>query len=408
MNIYESLRTALTALSTNKTRAFLTMLGIIIGVAAVIALSSLGQGVQTMVGENIESLGANMLTIMAQQPDDASSRSILTTSDAEALADPLNVPALAAVAPQTSGNLYVTRGEESARVSVVATVPEYESVRSMNMAMGSFLTSADLQDRARVAVLGWGAYEELFTEGEYPLGEVINLEGTRFRVVGVLEEKGGMSAMTGEDDSVYVPMTTGLSRLFRERTLSGDYPVGVIYVTVVDESQTDTATRQITDLLRERHRLDNDDEDDFGILSQQQVMDISSEITGVLTLFLGAIAGISLFVGGIGIMNIMLVTVTERTREIGIRKAVGATSTNILVQFLIEALVLTMGGGLIGIALGVTTSRVLSNFMNVTPEVTAGIVSLAAGVACIVGLVFGTYPAMSAARLHPIEALRHE
>ena len=408
MNIYESLRTALTALSTNKMRAFLTMLGIIIGVAAVIALSSLGQGVQTMVGENIESLGANMLTIMAQQPDDASSRSILTTSDAEALADPLNVPALAAVAPQTSGNLYVTRGEESARVSVVATVPEYESVRSMNMAMGSFLTSADLQDRARVSVLGWGAYEELFTEGEYPLGEVINLEGTRFRVVGVLEEKGGMSAMTGEDDSVYVPMTTGLSRLFRERTLSGDYPVGAIYVTVVDESQTDTATRQITDLLRERHRLDNDDEDDFGILSQQQVMDISSEITGVLTLFLGAIAGISLFVGGIGIMNIMLVTVTERTREIGIRKAVGATSTNILVQFLIEALVLTMGGGLIGIALGVTTSRVLSNFMNVTPEVTAGIVSLAAGVACIVGLVFGTYPAMRAARLHPIEALRHE
>ena len=408
MNIYESLRTALTALYTNKMRAFLTMLGIIIGVAAVITLSALGQGVQTMVGENIESLGANMLTIIARRSDDALSRAVLTTSDAEALADPLNVPALAAVAPQMSGSLHITHGEESAILSVVATVPEYESVRSMNMAMGSFLTSADLEDRARVAVLGWGAYEELFAVGEYPLGEVINVEGTRFRVVGVLEEKGGMSAMTGEDDSVHVPMTTGLSRLFRQRTLSGDYPVGVIYATVVDESQTDTAMQQITDLLRERHRLDSDDEDDFGILSQQQVLDISSEITGVLTVFLGAIAGISLLVGGIGIMNIMLVTVTERTREIGIRKAVGATSYNILVQFLIEALVLTMGGGLIGIALGVTTSRVLSSIMNVTPEVTVGIVSLAAGVACLVGLTFGVYPAMRAARLHPIEALRHE
>jgi len=408
MNIYESLRTALTALSTNKMRAFLTMLGIIIGVAAVIALSSLGQGVQTMVSDNIESLGANMLTIMAQQPDDALSRASLTVSDAEALADPLNVSALAAVAPQTSGNLHVTHGEESATVSVVATVPEYESVRSLDMAMGSFLTSADLEDRARVAVLGWGAYEELFAEGEYPLGEVINAEGTRFRVVGVLEEKGGMSAMTGEDDSIHVPMTTGLARLFPERTLSGDYPVGVIYVTVVDESQTDTAVQQIRDLLRERHRLDNGNEDDFRIVSQQQVMDISSEITGVLTLFLGAIAGISLLVGGIGIMNIMLVTVTERTREIGIRKAVGATSSNILVQFLIEALVLTMGGGAIGMALGITASSVLSRFMNIVPEVTLGIVSLAAGVACTVGLVFGTYPAMRAAQLHPIEALRHE
>ena len=293
-------------------------------------------------------------------------------------------------------------------MSVVATVPEYESVRSLNMAMGSFLTPGDLEDRARVAVLGWGAYEGLFAEGEYPLGEVISVEGTRFRVVGVLEEKGGMSAMTGEDDSVHVPMTTGLSRLFSERTLSGDYPAGAIYATVVEESQTDTAMQQITDVLRERHRLDSGDEDDFRIMSQQQVLDISSEITGVLTLFLGAIAGISLLVGGIGIMNIMLVTVTERTREIGIRKAVGATSNNILVQFLIEALVLTMGGGLIGIVIGVTTSRVLSSFMNVTPEVTVGIVSLAAGVACIVGLVFGTYPAMRAARLHPIEALRHE
>jgi len=408
MSIYESLRTALTALSTNKMRAFLTMLGIIIGVGAVITLSSLGQGVQTMVSDQIGSLGANMLMIVARQVEGATSRAVLTLSDAEALADPLDVPALAAVAPEQSGYLRVTHGEEGASLSVVATVPEYELVRSLDMAMGSFLTPMDLEDRARVAVLGWGAYVELFAEGDYPLGAIVNAEGTRFRVVGVLEERGGMGPMGRQDDTIYVPMTTGLSRLFPERTLSGEHPVGVIYTAVIDESRTEAAEEQIRELLRGRDGLDSDDDDDFQIISQQEMIDVSTQITGVLTLFLGAIAGISLLVGGIGIMNIMLVTVTERTREIGIRKAVGATSNTILVQFLIEALVLTMSGGLIGILLGIGASQLLSRFMDVAPEVTVGIVSLAAGVACLVGLTFGVYPAMRAARLHPIEALRHE
>jgi len=409
MSIYVSLRTALTALYTNKMRAFLTMLGIIIGVGAVITLSSLGQGVQTMVSDEIGSLGANMLIVVARQVEDAASRAVLTLSDAEALGDPLDVPALAAVAPEQSSNLRVTQGEKSASsLSVVATVPEYQLVRSLDMAMGSFLTPEDLEDRARVAVLGWGTYTELFAEGDYPVGATINAGGTRFRVVGVLEEKGGISPMGSGDDSVYVPMTTGLARLFPGRTLSGDYPVGVIYTTVIDESRTDAAEEQMRELLRERHGLDSDDEDDFQIISQQEMIDVSAQITDVLTLFLGAIAGISLLVGGIGIMNIMLVTVTERTREIGIRKAVGATSNTILVQFLIEALVLTMSGGLIGILLGVGASELLSRLMDVAPEVTVGIVSLAAGVACLVGLTFGVYPAMRAARLHPIEALRHE
>ena len=408
MNLLESLRTAIMALGSNKMRAALTMLGIIIGVGAVITLSSLGEGVESMVNENLQGLGSNLVIIAPRQPEDASGPAYLTTTDAEALADPFNAPALAAVASAVSGNLRVTHGEESAALSVNGTNPEYASVRNLEVAMGSFLTSRDLGDRARVAVLGWTAYTELFSEGEYPVGQTVNVDGTRFRVVGVLKEKGGMGALGSEDETIFVPLTTAHARLFPHRTLSGDRPVSTIYASAVDEDQTESADQQVTDLLRERHRLDPGDEDDFSIITMKEVLDISSQITGVMTVFLGAIAGISLLVGGIGIMNIMLVTVTERTREIGIRKAVGATRGAILAQFLIEALVLTMVGGLIGITLGVTGSTLLAPVVNVVARVTPDMVALAAGVCCVVGLVFGVYPAMRAAQLRPIEALRYE
>ncbi|MGD8463755.1 MAG: ABC transporter permease [Anaerolineae bacterium] len=406
MSIYESLRTATTGLTTNKMRAALTMLGIIIGVASVVALLSIGEGVEEAITGEIQGLGANLIFITADQPEDSTSPAFITTADAEALEDPFNAPSLVAVAPAMQGNLRVDHGDEAASLTVSGTNAQYESVRNVEMVMGGFLTDADLDDQAKVAVLGWGAYSDLFAQGEYPVGQTISIDGVRFEVVGVVEEQGGF---TNDDDTIYVPLTTAQTRFFPQRTLSGERPVAAIYVSVVDETRVDAAVEEITATLRERHDLVTGDTDDFRVTSQQAVLDIASQITGVLTVFLGAIAGISLLVGGIGIMNIMLVSVTERTREVGIRKAVGATKRDILIQFLLEALVLSFLGGMLGILLGVSGANLISNLSpDIVTKVTAGTLTLAAGVASTVGLVFGVYPAMRAASLRPIEALRYE
>jgi putative ABC transport system permease protein len=406
VSLYESLRTAATSLTTNKLRAALTMLGIIIGVASVVALMSLGAGVQETIASQIQGIGSNLLFILADQPESSAVPAYVTSEDAAALNDSFAAPAVAAVAPAVSGQRRATHGDQAQNLTITGTSSQFGVVRNLDLVAGGFLTQADVEDQARVAILGWGAYADLFSEGDYPIGQTIAIDRVRFEVIGVLKEQGGFGT---EDDTIYVPLTTAQTHFFRQRTLSGEHIVSAIYVSAVSENQVDAATQQVTEILRERHGLGTDDDNDFQVTSQQQILDIAGQITGVLTLFLGAIAGISLLVGGIGIMNIMLVSVTERTREIGIRKAVGATRRDILLQFLMEAMVLSFLGGLLGISLGIGGANLVSRLSpDVVSKVTAGTLTLAAGVASGVGLVFGVYPAMRAANLRPIEALRYE
>lgn len=411
MNLVESFRTAVDSLIANKLRSALTMLGIIIGVGAVIALLSVGQGVQRFVTQSIQSTGTNLLFVIPGQVGEGSERNTgltLTLEDAGAIADPRNVPDAVAVAPELTFGATVERGRTSRTFTISGTTPEFATVRNFNVAVGRFLDESDLATSARVAVLGADAYDRLFPDGEYAIGETIRIGKIPFEVVGVMERKGG-NAFGSEDDNIWVPITTLHNRLLDLRNRRGERLVTVIYVQVASEERMEEATEDITRLLRQRHNIQFRDEDDFSVINQADLVAVFGQITGVLTLFLGSIAGISLLVGGIGIMNIMLVSVTERTREIGIRKAVGAKRRDILLQFLVEATVLSIIGGLLGIVLGWVGSIVISNFSeNLQTYVSLGAVLLATGFSIAVGLFFGLYPAYRASRLNPIEALRYE
>jgi putative ABC transport system permease protein len=421
MGIVEQIRLAFRALSVNKLRSALTMLGIIIGVGAVITLLSVGQGVQNLVAEQLQSIGTNLLFVVSGSLSDNSNgppraRSTqgltLTEADAEAIADPLNVPDAAAVAPEVLGNADVSYGKTQLRVQVSGVTPSYEFVRNRSVSAGNFIDYTDVSTRARVAVVGSTIAERLLEQnGAYPIGATIKIDNVPFKVIGVLQAKGGTGGPGGnQDEVVFVPLSTAHQRLFpRYFNRQGEPMLSVAYVQVVSEDRMRAASDQISELLRQRHDIRFRDEDDFTVINQQDLLSIFGQITGVLTIFLGAIAGISLLVGGIGIMNIMLVSVTERTREIGLRKAVGAKRRHILIQFLIESVVLALIGGLLGVALGTAGALGISRLQSdLNAVVTLQSVALATGFSAAVGLFFGIYPATRASRLNPIEALRYE
>lgn len=416
MNLLEQIRLALRALSVNKLRSALTMLGIVIGVGAVITLLSVGQGVQNLIASQLQSIGTNLLFVVSGNLDDMSARprgaTGLTLADAEAIADPFNAPDVVAVAPELLNSAEVSYGKTSLRISVSGVTPEYSTVRNFPLAEGNFIDQTDVSTRARVAVLGSRIAERLFDEvGVYPIGATIKLNNIPFKVIGVLQSKGGTGGPGGNQDEVLmVPLSTAHQRLFpRSYNRRGEALVSVIYTQVVSEERMSAAADEIIALMRQRHNILFQDQDDFTVINQRDLLAIFGQITGVLTIFLGAIAGISLLVGGIGIMNIMLVSVTERTREIGLRKAVGAKRRNILMQFLIESVILALIGGVLGILLGAAGALGISRLQSdLTAVVTPQSVALATGFSAAVGLFFGIYPATRASRLNPIDALRYE
>ncbi|MCB0013924.1 MAG: ABC transporter permease [Anaerolineales bacterium] len=407
MNLTESFLTALDSITANKLRSVLTMLGVIIGVAAVIALLAIGNGVSASITDEISSIGTNLITIFPNA-ENAQGYAPLSIGDVEALADPLNAPDLLEVSASVSGNLPVVYGRESVQAGVNGVTANHFQVNNIDeYQLGDGLTENDIDSSARVAVLGAAVAVDLFGEAEFPVGRSLRINGVSYEVVGVLTESGGGFG-DNTDDTVFIPISTAQSRLFTTRTRTGERAVNTITVQAVSEERTDAALEQITDTLRERHDIVFAEDDDFTLFSQTDLLATFDTITATLTTFLGSIAAISLLVGGIGIMNIMLVSVTERTREIGIRKAIGALKRDILVQFLLESTVLSLMGGILGLTLGWGITQLASLAFDFNMVIDPGTVALAVGFAAGVGLLFGIYPAWRAAGLRPIEALRYE
>ena len=412
MSPLESLRVALAALMDNKLRSVLTLLGMVIGVGAVISVMSIGRGSSAAITEQIESIGSNLIFVRAAASFQGGVRgaqgsaATLTLDDAQALADSTLTPDVLAVAPEISTFSQARAGRENVNTRIIGVTPEYEQVRNFQVAEGRFITTQDVAARRLVAVVGSSVSETLFG-GLSPVGKTVTINQRPFRIVGLLEEMGG-TGLAIQDDVIVAPITTVQARLVRQRTAAGRDRVQTITVQVTDNDRLEQAKFQVSEVLRERHQII--DQDDFTLTSQEDIIQARTDVNNVLTIFLGSIAAISLLVGGIGIMNIMLVSVTERTHEIGIRKAVGAKRRDILYQFLAEATLLSFGGGAIGVAGGWGVSRLLERLtisgQQVETLVQADIAFLALGVSVAIGLFFGIYPAIRAARLDPIEALR--
>jgi putative ABC transport system permease protein len=408
MHLSENIHTALRGLAANKLRAALTMLGVMIGVAAVITLLAIGDGVNRYVADQFVGLGTNLVFVL---PDDDPNRteSSLTMHDADLLGQSALVPGVVGVAPVVLRRADLQASGQNYRTNLRASTPDYGPVRGYEVRRGRFIDDTDYQGRARTAVLGQVVVDNLFPADFDPLDSNIRINGVTFRVVGILAEKGG-GPFGSQDDLVIVPLTTAHDRLFNLRSQrTGQQLVDMILIQAVSSTAVNEITIDASDALRQAHNITFRDEDDFMILTQQDFLSAFGEVTAVLTLFLGAIASISLLVGGIGIMNIMLVSVTERTREIGLRKAVGAKRRDILSQFLTEAVVMSLLGGAAGIIVGALGAAAVQWLVpDLDTSLTAGSVLLAVSFSAAVGLFFGIYPAHRAAGLHPIDALRFE
>lgn len=400
----ESFLMAWASLIANKLRSLLTMLGIIIGVAAVIALVSIGNGVKQDIENSISSLGSNLLVVLPGAPRTPGARSSqgsmksLKISDYEAI-DKLE--GVKAASPMTNGSYVVIYQNKNWTTSVAGVNSNFQDVNNWTMTSGRFFSDKNVQNRERVAVVGQTVVKNLFAD-EDPVGKEIRVKNIPFRVIGVLKSKGNGTMGNDQDDTVLIPYTTSM-----ERVEGIDY-LRRVYVVAKDDGGIDRLQADIENLLRVRHNIKDTNLDDFNIQNMKSIMETVAQTTGTFTLFLGAVAAISLVVGGIGIMNIMLVSVTERTREIGVRKALGATYSVIVTQFLIEAVVISLMGGFIGIAFGIGASKVIGMVSGMSTIVSVPTIIMSFAFSMAIGLIFGIYPARKAAKLNPIDALHYE
>jgi putative ABC transport system permease protein len=401
MKVSETAKSAWRSLASNRMRTLLTMLGMIIGTAAVVAVLGIGEGARSSVEGRIRSLGTNLVTVRpmsARGSGGVRSGSVqtLTRKDADAMA---KVAGIEQVSPEGSGSAQLKYLSQNMSASVVGATESYFDVHSLAMSSGIPITQTDDEQRSRVVVLGMNVKKQLYGD-ESPIGTRLSINGKAFRVIGVLEEKG--SGMGSPDDSIFIPLGTHQTSMFGQNYLSS------VSLKLTSEGESDAATSKVGVLLRLRHGLRADQDDDFDIRSQTEMLETMNQVTGTFTALLGSVAAVSLIVGGIGIMNIMLVSVRERTREIGVRMAVGARRSDILMQFLFEAVVVSLAGGAIGVALGYGAANLLARFGQWATVVPTYAVALALTVSIIIGVVFGVGPARRAARLDPVEALRFE
>ena len=405
MVIVDLIKEIIWSLAGNKVRSSLTMLGIVIGIGSVITMVAIGQGAQSTIAKNIEAIGSNLIVISpgAQRTGTVSagigSSQTLTLDDSTAITQ--QIQAIKGVAPEDTHRYQITAGGSNTNTSVIGSVPDYLTVRNITMDTGSFFTDQQVQSSAKVVVLGPTARDNLFGTGADPIGQSIRIKNVAFTVIGVTVSKGG-TGFANPDNSAYVPISS------EQHYLSGDNYVTDISVAAQDQNSMASVQQSVTDLLLQRHKITDPTQADFSLINQNDIISTASSITDTFTILLASIASISLLVGGIGIMNMMLTTVTERTREIGLRKAVGIRKIYINLQFLGEAIALTFLGGILGILLGWLASLALSRFAGLTTQIALSSVILAFGVSGGVGIIFGFYPARRAASLNPIEALRYE